>query len=219
MRIVDILFYTMTGIECLLLIPFIFNYKSLDKPGKWAYYYLISSIFFAVGSLLIAKLYRNTLLFGSIMNGVQFIILTVYYYLLIEKPFFKLLIKVLLTLAIFIFLLDFFKLEGINSYNSIFAAIRTIILLSYGSIFFFQLIFDDRLIKESIFINALPNFWFNAGLFVYLCGSFLFYLAFNFFLRHSLDNANIAQSLTFVAGIFEAILFYIGIMKAKKQRA
>lgn len=205
----------MTGIEALLLIPFTLNYRSLDKAGKWAYYYLLSSVFFAIGSQVFAILYRNNLWFSAIMRLAQFIILSAYYYQIIKNPSVKQLIKVLLIPAIIIFFLDFFKLEGMMNYNSIFATIRTFLLLSYGIIFFYQLLFDEHLVKESVFINTLPDFWFNSGLFIYLCSSFLFSLTFNFFLRHSIHN-NAFLPLTFVGGIIESILFYIGLMKAKK---
>ncbi|SEM67999.1 hypothetical protein SAMN04488505_105383 [Chitinophaga rupis] len=208
----------MTGIECLLLIPFTLNYSVLDKAGRWAYYYLLSSVVFALGSLLIAALYRNNLWFTSVMHLLQFIILSAYYYVLIKRPPLKLIIKILLIPAFILFILDFFKLEGIYTYNSIFATVRTCLLLAYGIIFFIQLLSDDDLIKEAVFINSLPNFWFNSGLFIYLCSSFLFSLAYNFFLRHSLYNTAF-QPITFIGGIIEGILFYIGLMKAKKLRS
>lgn len=209
----------MMGIECLLLIPFTLNYKFLDRTGKWIYYYLVSSTIYAVGSIVFAKLFHNNQWFSNIMHLTQFVILSAYYYQVIKNSLVKRSIKLLLLPAVAIFILDIFKLEGIFVFNSIFATTRTLILLALGIIFFFQLLFDEDLVKEAVFINTLPNFWFNAGLFVYLCGSFVFSVAFNLFLRQSLGNLNTVQALTFVAGIIELILFYIGLQKAKKQYA
>jgi hypothetical protein len=209
----------MLGIECLLLIPFTLNYRSLDKTGKLVYYYLISSVLFAAGSVLFSRLFHNNLWFISIMHLIQFVILSVYYHEVIKHTLVKYLIKILLIPATIIFLLDFFKLEGIMTYNSIFAAIRTFLLLSYGILFFIQLLFDEDLVKEAVFINLLPNFWFNAGLFIYLCCSFLQALTYNFFLRHSVGDLSVTIiSLVFISGVIEGILFYIGLMKAKKFR-
>ena len=207
------------GIECLILIPFILNNRLLDKSEKWAYYYLVSSVIFAVGSSISARLFHNSLWFTSIMHLAQFVLLSIYYSLLIKNSLIKRLIKIMLLPAGVIFLLDFFSLEGMLTFNSIFATIRTFLLLCYGIIFFIQLLFDEELVKESIFINSLPNFWFNAGLFIYLCCSFFDSLTYNFFLRHSVGDTNlIIPSLVFISGIIEAILFYIGLMKAKRQR-
>jgi len=208
----------MTGIECILLIPFTLNFKKLDRPSRWACYYLISSVVFAVGSFAFAHLYRNNLWFYSIMYYIQFVILSIYYSLLIKNPLFRRLIKILPIPAAAIFLLDFFKLEGVLAYNSIFAAARTFILLCYGTVFFIQLLFDEELVKEAIFVNALPNFWFNAGLFIFFSCSFFDTLTYNFFLKHYKTHNNLVLSLVFLGGIIEGILFYIGLMKAKKQR-
>jgi len=216
-----VLFYMMTGIECLLLIPFTLHYRLLDRTEKWAYYYLISSVIFAVGSSVLGIIYYNNLWFNSIMYLIQFIILSVYYSLLIKNTLVKKAIKILVLPAVFIFFLDFFKLEGMLAFNSIFATIKIFLVLCYGIIFFIQLLFDEELIKGSIFINSLPNFWFNSGLFIYLCCAFLNALTYNFYLSHAATKASrlIVLSLIFTSGIIEAILFYIGLMKAKKLRA
>lgn len=219
MNLFTALFYTMTGIECLILIPFTLSYRSLDKTEKWAYYYLISSVIFAVGSSIFARMFNNNLWYNSIMYLAQFVILSIYYSLLIKNAFVKKLITVLLLPAVVIFFLDFFKLEGMYTFNSIFATVRTFLLLCYGIIFFVQLLFDEELVRESIFINSLPNFWFNSGLFIYLCCSFFNALSYNFLLRHSISSNLIIPSLVFISGIIEAILFYIGLMKAQKQQA
>jgi hypothetical protein len=154
------------------------------------------------------------------MHLIQFIILSGYYYLLIKSPRIKRLIKLLLIPGLAIFLLDFFKLEGIMAYNSIFATLRNAALIAYGIFFFIQLLFDENLVKESIFINSLPDFWFNAGLFIYLCCSFFQALTYNFFLRHSVGYLSISiASLVYISGIIEGILFYIGLVKAKKRRS
>lgn len=217
MRIDNIIFYIMMGIECLLLIPFTLNYRLLDKTGKWAYYYLVSSVVYAVGAAALARLFKNNLWFSSFMDVAQFVILSVYYYKIIKNNFVRPLIKFLPIPALIFFFVDFFKLEGVAAYTSIFGTIRTFLLLCYGMIFFAQLLFDEELVKESVFINSLPNFWFNAGLFIYLSCSFLDFLTYNFFLKLSLGDATI-PALVFVSGILESILFYIGLLKAKKLR-
>ncbi len=208
----------MMGIECLLLIPFTLNYKLLDKAGRWAYYYLVSSVIYAVGSIILAKIFHSNLWFSNIMQLAQFFILSFYYYLVIKNNLVKQIIKIVAGLALIIFLLDFFKLEGIHSANSIFATIRTMVFLIYGIIFFLQLLSDENLVKEAVFINSLPDFWFNSGLFIYLCSSFFYALASNFLIRNNIATDAPIQTVIFLGGIIEGILFYIGLMKAQKLR-
>ncbi len=219
MPLIEITFYIMTGIECLLLIPFTLNYRSLDKAGRWAYYYLISSAVFAVGSFVLAKVFHSNAWFMNVMHLAQFMILSFYYYLIIQNRLARQIVMLLMIPSLVLFFLDLFKLEGTHAFNSIFATIKTFLLLGYGMIFFLQLLFDENLIKGSIFINTLPDFWFNSGLFIYFCSSFLVSLAYNFLSRHYLqNNQDPVQTLGFTGGIIEIILFYIGLMKAKKQR-
>lgn len=207
----------MLGIECLLLIPFTLNYSSLDKAGRSIYLYLVSSILFAVGSIVIEVMVRNNMWFFTLMYFIQFLILSIFYNTVIKNGTVKLLIKILPGPVFVILLLDLLKFEGVDRYNSLFTTIRSFVLLVYAIIFFLQLLNDNDLIEQSIFINNLPNFWFNSGLFLYLCGSFIFSLSFNY-----LQGQNIISTVTFtitlIAGILQLILFYIGLQNVVKRK-
>jgi hypothetical protein len=212
----------MGGIECLLLIPFIIHFKILDKGGKWTFYYLVASLIFAAGSFLVGYVWKNNMWFFSIMYFIQFVILSRFFHIGIKNETIKRLIKLTLIPVFIIFLADFLKLEGLFTYNSYFATARSFIILLYGIIFFWQLLRDEELVKKSIFINSLPDFWYNAGLFIYHSGSFMFFLAYNMFSQvktHELYNARIITlGISYVAGIIQLILLYIGLEKAKKMR-
>ena len=207
----------MLGIECLLLIPFTLNYSTLDKAGRSIYLYLVSSILFAVGSIVIELIVRNNMWFFTLMYFIQFLILSIFYSTVIKNSTVKLSIKILPGPVFVILLLDLLKIEGIDKYNSLFTTIRSFVLLVYAIIFFLQLLNDNELIEQSIFINNLPNFWFNSGLFLYLCGSFIFSLSYNY-----LERQNIVSSITFIitliAGILQLVLFYIGLQTITKRK-
>ena len=207
----------MLGIECLLLIPFTLNYSTLDKAARSIYQYLISSIVFAMGSVIIEQFAHNNMWFFAIMYFIQFLILSVFYSRVIKSSAVKKAIKILPVPVLIIFILDLLKIEGIDKYNSLFTTIRSFVLLVYAIIFFFQLLRDNELIEQAIFINSLPNFWFNSGLFLYLCGSFIFSLSYNY-----LESQKIISSITFtitlIGGILQLILFYIGLQNIPKRK-
>lgn len=212
----------MGGIECLLLIPFIIHFKILDKGGKWTFYYLVASLFFASGSLFIAHFWKNNMWFFSIMYFVQFVILSRFFHIVIKNETIKRLITIILIPVFIIFMADFLELEGLFTYNSYFATARTMILLVYGGMYFWQLLRDEELVQKSIFINSLPDFWYNAGLFIYHSGSFMFFLAYNLILQVKSVEVYAAKTITlsisYVAAIIQLILLYIGLEKAKKMR-
>lgn len=212
----------MGGIECLLLIPFIIHFKILDKGGKWTFYYLVASLFFASGSLFIAHFWKNNMWFFSIMYFIQFVILSRFFQIVIKNEFIKRLITIILVPVFVVFLADFLELEGVFTYNSYFATARSFIILIYGGIYFWQLLRDEELVQKSIFINTLPDFWYNAGLFIYHSGSFMFFLAYNMFVQVKSTEVYTAKTITlsisYVAAIIQLILLYIGLEKAKKMR-
>ncbi|MBS0029610.1 hypothetical protein ACTJJ0_17635 [Chitinophaga sp. 22321] len=217
MEVYQIIFYIMLGIECLLLIPFTLNYSTLDKAGKSIYQYLISSIVFAVGSVTIEQFVHNNMWFFAIMYFIQFLILSVFYSTVIKNAAVKKAIKILPVPVLIIFILDLLKIEGVDKYNSLFTTIRSFVLLVYAIIFFFQLLRDNELIEQAIFINSLPNFWFNSGLFLYLCGSFIFSLSYNY-LESQKIISNITFTITLIGGILQLILFYIGLQNIPKRK-
>jgi hypothetical protein len=159
--------------------------------------------------------------FFSIMYFIQFVILSGFFQIVLKNAFIKRLVALLILPVFLIFLVDFFQLEGFYAYNSYFATIRTTILIIYGSLFFYQMLRDEELIQKSIFIDSLPDFWFNSAFFIYHCGSFMFYVAYHILPEHA-TKLQIAQSIsisvTYIAGIIQLILLYIGLRKAKRYR-
>lgn len=206
----------MLGIECLLLIPFTLSYSSLDKAAKSIYNYLVSSIVFAVGSISIEYLIHNNMWFFAIMYFIQFLILSAFYSTVIKNNKVKNVIRILPIPVLIIFILDLLKIEGIDKYNSLFTTIRSFILIVYAIIFFLQLLNDNELIEQAIFINKLPDFWFNSGLFLNLCGSFMFSLSYNYLESQRLIT-DITFVITLIAGILQLILFYIGLLNTKRR--
>ncbi|WP_349318179.1 hypothetical protein [Chitinophaga sp. MM2321] len=195
------------------------KYQQFDTPTKWVFYYILSSVIFAAGSAILAEIFRNNMWFFSVMHFVQFVILSVFYYLCINNPKIKTVIKIMPAIILIVFALDFFKIEGIRSYNSISAGIKSIIILAYGAIFFLQLLADKALIERAIYINSLPVFWYNAGLFLYFCSTFLFSLSYNLIQGSGIGNLEMTLtliSINYIVGIISMILLYIGLSKIKR---
>jgi hypothetical protein len=217
-----VIFYLMLGIECLLLIPFIINSGKLDRGGKLIFIYLVTNIFSAVGSIIIAYLWRNNLWFYNTMYFLQFIILSGYFYEVIKQPLMKQLIIGMVPVVLLVVAADYLWIEGPNAYNSFATSTETFIQMTYGVIFFLQLLRDEDLVKRSIFINMLPDFWFNAALFVYNCGYFLFSLSYNVRLFKGgseliKSSSDTILAITYIAVIIQLILFYIGLLKTKRN--
>lgn len=217
------IFYFMVGIEVLLLIPFFLYYRFLNKEQRLIFAYVISNAFTGVVSDIIARIYHNNMPFITAMFLVQFYILTLFYIQVLKHPNAKKILQVMLVAVIALCALDITVLEGPLKFNSIFISFRTFVLIVYGVIFFLQLMRDESLIEQSIYINTLPAFWFNAGLFVSLCCSFPLDLCFNLLQKgppgeELISIFRITAALTWTGGIIQAFLFYLGLLKVKGVR-
>lgn len=213
------------GIEVLLLIPFSQKFKRLGKAEKMIFYYLIVSIIFAAGSFVSGMVFRlNNMLFVTCMKLLQFMVLSVFYFYILKNAYTRRLITGLSGLVLLVFILDLALWEGIKQFNSIFASLQTLVLICYGIMFFLQLLRDEELVARSINMNDVPLFWFNAGLFIYLCCSFIVSLTMNYMQSNLVQTETtrsvtvISRSLNMISGIIQLILFYIGIVKVKKER-
>ncbi|WP_144695905.1 hypothetical protein [Chitinophaga vietnamensis] len=209
----------MMGIECVVLIPFIIKFKSLDVSGKSILYYIASSVVFAGGSYVIQKLFGNNLWFFSVMNLVQFVILSIFYWHIIKNDTMRMVIKIMPVIITIIFLIDFFLIEGMQNFNSISAGARNFVIIFYGIFFFLQLLRDKDLIERAIYIDSLPSFWYNAGIFLYFCTSFMFNISYNFIIEAGMTPLmaiTLVLSSIYFVGTISMILFYIGLTKEKK---
>lgn len=218
-----LIFYTNVGIEILFLIPFTLYYKLFAKEQRLIYLYLVSCIIYGIGSDLFARIFHTNMAFITVMMLVQFLILSFFYLNVLKSNFSHKLIKVMMVVTSIVFVLDFTVLEGPAKFNSVSISLRTILLIIYGVMFFLQLMRDEDLIEKSIYINSLPVFWFNAGLFVNFCCNFLLNLTYNAIQQGGpaevlVSMYKITASLYWIAGIIQSILFYIGLRKIKGVR-
>lgn len=211
----------MMGIEALILIPFLLKFRTLDAASKWMCYYIISSVVFASGSAVTANMGINNMWLFSLMNFLQFGILSCFYWTVIKHPTAKMIITYLPVLVLMLCIADFLKFEGIQHYNSISAGLKSAIIIAYGVIFFLQLLTDKELIENSIYINTLPVFWYNSGVFIYFCSSFLFSISFN--LIQALEpeatrwsKVSTVISISYIVAIITMFLLYIGLTKTKR---
>lgn len=218
------IYHFMVGTRVLILIPFILIYRFLNKEQKVLFVYAVSNAFMGVVGYALAKIYHNNMPFVTGMMLVQFFMLTIFYRHVLKNPNAKKILNIMLIPGTILCIVDISFLEGPLLFNSIFISFRTFLLIIYGVVFFLQMMKDESLIEQSIYINELPAFWFNAGLFVCLCCGFPLDLCFNYLQKKPpgdpaiLNFFRITAALTWIGGVIQSILFYIGLRKIKGAR-
>ncbi len=211
----------MLGIEFIVLIPFLLKYKQLDPSSKWIFYYILGSLVFSSGSVLIMQLYGNNMWFFNLMQFLQFVILSLFYLTCIKSPKLRYLILRLPIVMLCIFSVDFFRMEGMKFYDSISTGIKAALMIFYAIALFMQQLGDKELIEKSIYINSLPTFWYNSGIFLYFCSTILFSISLSLTQTQKVQ-ASIPMNMVYVTyvivysvGSISMILFYVGLTKTK----
>lgn len=209
----------MLGIEFLVLIPFLLKYRQLDPSSKWIFFYIVISLLFSSGSYLIMILYKNNMWLFNLMHFLQFVVLSMFYLTCIKSPKLRYIIVRLPIVMLFVFSIDLFKLDGMKFYNSVTTGIKAALMIFYAISLYMQQLSDKELIEKSIYINSLPTFWYNSGLFLYFCSTILFSLSFNLLQKLqpvTIDNMGLlTYVITYMMGSITMILFYVGFTKLK----
>lgn len=212
----SIVFHISVVLGVLVFVLFSLYYKWLDKAGKYVFYYILVSFIIPITILVIGDTEANGWWWtGTIAYLLQFLTLSGFYFQVIKKVLFKRFIASLLPVTFVIFCLDFFWWEGPMANNDIFGAVRLSLLIIYGIVFSLQLMSDKELITQGISVQSLPSFWFNAGVLIFCCSSFLLSSSSNHFSRSFYFWFTII--LVHLGGCIQFILFYIGPRKVRQQ--
>ncbi|NIG56111.1 hypothetical protein [Chitinophaga sp. Cy-1792] len=200
------------------------KYKQLDTSSKWLFYYIVNSVVFAVGSFVLMLAFGNNMWFFNLMNFLQFVILSFFYLSSIKSPRLRYIILRAPLVMLVVFATDFVSFDSMKYFDSFATGLKCISLIFFAICLFYQQLNDKKLIEKSIYINSLPTFWYNTGLFLYFSAAFLFDLSMNLMQKSAGPNMTepemLVYCINFFMGSVAMILFYIGLTKtAKKEYA
>lgn len=114
------------------------------------------------------------------------------------------------SLSFLAFLLIYYSYNKIQRLDSVPVGIETILIFIYIFLFFYQ---SSRNI-QNLYIYNHYCFWIAAGIFIYLGGSFFYFILINHLNK---DQIASFQDLTYVAEIIKNVLFGIAIFVYSKQ--
>lgn len=143
---------------------------------------------------------------------IEFILISFFYILFLKKY----LSPVFLLLPIPVFLIVAFidyRINGLNSMDSLSASVEAILLSMYALFSFFFVM------RKLLFENILsePFFWINSGILFYFSGGLLVFAFSNYFLAFEPLNQNALWSIPQFLNIFYNILISIGFWKARAK--
>lgn len=201
-----------------ILLPFfiaVFRWRYLTSSAKYIFLYLLTAALISFAAIVVGKvLHRNNMLLVHILTAAEVVIFLFYYKTLFaHKAKLKL---YLLTAAAFtgFCIINAIFFQSIYTYSSYTRSIEAIICMLLALNYFARLASDTGPEER---ITRRPDFYFNAGIFLYFSGAFMLFIFSNFIITSiSKTNFYIIWNIHGVLLVLMYLLFSIGFILCRK---
>ncbi|SHH98309.1 hypothetical protein SAMN04488109_6467 [Chryseolinea serpens] len=137
---------------------------------------------------------------------VHFVIITIMYYLALQKRYPKVFLTLLIVFSIFAIVnMLFLQKTYFNSYT---VTISNVIAIAYCVAYFYRLLID----LPAQHLQRLPMFWFSAGFLMQAAGALFLYLFTAYLTKFFFDDVLIYWTFHNFLNIFLEILILIGVV-------
>lgn len=199
-----------------IFIPFlfgIFNYKKLSS-FKWLFFYVCYGFGNEIiNGILIKSGIKNTLPLVHLYVIFSFLLLTLFFYELLEGFIKRKWFTAILVLFGVFYFINIFYFQSFNDYPNIPFSVLSIVILVFSLIYFYKTMIEAKIVK----LADEPLIWINTGIVVFFTGNFFFHIFFNIFLESSREFLMLIGTYFRILIAFFYILITIGFWKAKKQ--
>ncbi len=191
----------------------IIRYRSLSVAAKWVLLYLIISALFTGIALLIGRYYhKNNMPVTHAFTVIEFILLVAYYKRIpgtTRNRFYTILILAFVSLCV----VNAIFFQSIYTYNSYTKSIEAIVCILFAMNYFAAIASAPSSKK----IIGLPDFYFNAGFFLYFSGAFMLFVFSNFIVSNlSLNNFLIIWTIHAALVLVMYLFFSTAFLLCKK---
>lgn len=201
-----------------ILLPFciaLFRWRSLHTAARYIFLYLLVSAAINAMAILIGKfLHRNNMPLVHILTGAEVVIFLLYYKTLFGHTEKKRLYLSMGGLFILFCGLNALFFQSIYTYSSYTRSVEALICMLLALNYFARLASDT---ESSSRIIHKPDFYFNAGIFLYFSGAFMLFIFSNFIIT-GISKANF-YTIWNIHGALVVLmyaLFSIGFIVCKK---
>lgn len=171
-----------------VLLPIIIallKWRHLPAEAKCIFWYLVITAVIGFAAAIIGKvLHKNNLPLVHILTAVEMIIFIHYYSLLFGEQKANLKYRILALSFVLFCIINALAIQNIYSYSSYTRSVEAFICMLFALNYFAKLAAES---SERVVL--LPNFYFNAGIFLYFSGAFMLFIFSNFIIVN-LNKAN-----------------------------
>lgn len=192
----------------------IIKYRQLSNAAKLVHWYLIISAVFTGISLLISRYYHeNSMPVTHVFTLIELGMITFFYKTLFKtdkkNSFYNYIILVFAVVCV----INALYFQSIYTYNSYTKSIEAIICILFAMKYFAAIASGSSSIK----IKAAPDFYFNAGFFLYFSGAFMLFVFSNFIITNlSLNNFLIIWTIHAALVLLMYLFFSTAFLLCKK---
>lgn len=193
----------------------LFRWRFLSLQAKYLFLYISVTVFFNFTVLVIGKfLHKNNMPLVHLLTAADVVILLFYYKALFKHQ--HKLWQYLSAAAVFIIccIINAVFFQSIYTYSSYTRSIEAIICMLFALNYFARLASDNN---TPVKIVRQPDFYFNAGIFLYFSGAFMLFIFSNFIISGlSKVNFLIIWNIHGALLMLMYLLFCIGFLLCKK---
>jgi hypothetical protein len=191
------------------------RWRFLPAQSKYIFMYILATVLINSTAIAIGKfLHKNNMPLVHLLTAVDIVILLFYYKALLHHQHrFKLYLALAAIFVAFCIINAIF-FQSIYTYSSYTRSVEAIICLLFALNYFARLASDTT---TAVKVIRQPDFYFNAGIFLYFSGAFMLFIFSNFVIT-GLTKANffIIWNIHGALVLLMYILFCIGFLLCKK---
>jgi hypothetical protein len=192
----------------------IIKYRKLSGSARLIIWYLIISALFTGISLLISRHYhQNSMPVGHLFTVIEMAMIIFFYKKILSDGKKNSSYRIVIILFTILCILNALFFQSIYTYNSYTKSIEAIICILFAMNYFAAIASDNSSGK----ILTQPDFYFNAGFFLYFSGAFMLFVFSNFIITNlSLHSFLIIWTIHAALVLLMYILFSTGFLLCKK---
>ena len=202
----------------LCILPPIFisviRWRFLTEESKWIFWYLLITALINLAATITGKVFhKNNMPLVHLLTAIEMILFIGYYKTLLSKKD-KSPLYLLLAIGFIIFcVINAIYIQNIRSYSSYTRSVEAIICMLFALNYFARLAAGKTISKSS----SNPDFYFNAGIFLYFSGAFMLFIFSNFIISNlSRPDFMVIWTIHAVLVVIMYIFFSIGFILCKK---
>jgi hypothetical protein len=197
------------------LIIALFRWKFLTTQAKYLLLYIAATVLINFTAIIIGRyLHKNNMPLVHLLTAVDIVILLFYYKALLNNQHRFRLYFLLAAIFVAFCIMNAIFFQSIYTYSSYTRSVEAIICLLFALNYFARL---ASYTTTAVKVIRQPDFYFNAGIFLYFSGAFMLFIFSNFVISIlSKTNFLIIWNIHGALLLLMYILFCIGFLLCKK---